>query len=302
MQVLSIICKIQFIISFILLLQNFCIGQTTITGIVVDTNNIPIEFANVYVKGKPVGTNTDEQGIFILKVNNINEIQLGTDSIIISHIEFKSKILALNNIKDNEKITLEAADPIAFNPVLVSGSTQKEFGYLGTSQIKTNEFLRNNLYKSYQVATLITNHLHKEGYISEIQIYIGSLGNQKNPFRIQLFELDSICKCPGKPLLNKDILIKKAHKGWNKININNYYLDIPISDFFIGYQWLYSDKKESNKSIFESSHSLGLTKEAELVMSYEKIGDSKWLKLDFLNLKQFRPMFRVKVIYYTDGK
>ncbi len=51
---------------FIVLLTSFfisfCYAQTIFTGSVVDTSGAPIEFANVYIKGKQIGTNTDDQG------------------------------------------------------------------------------------------------------------------------------------------------------------------------------------------------------------------------------------------------
>lgn len=303
-KLVSFFCKTRCITSslLILLLSTYCIGQNIIKGKVVDENDIPIEFASVYIKGKPIGTNTNEQGIFTLKISSDNNLEMTSDSLIISHIKFKSTILSLENIKKSEKFILKLVTIHELDTVLVLGITAKESGILGTTQKKTDQFFRNNLYESYQIATFISNNLKKEGFINEIQIYIGSLGNRSYPFRIKLFKIDSTCTCPGELLLNENIIVKKIHKGWNKVNLSNFYLDIPKNGFFIAYEWLYDKIEKRNESIFENSHSIGIAKDKELLVTYEKIGDSKWTELKFLSAQKFKPMFRAKVIYYTDGK
>lgn len=298
-KLILLFCKIQYtaINLLLLLLSNLCIGQSIIEGKVVDENNVPIEFANVYVKGKLIGTNTNEQGRFTLKINPSDK-QLELDSLIISHIKFKSKILDLKSAKNDENFVLETTNLHELAPVLVLGTTAKESGFLGTTQKKTDQFFRNNLYESYQIATFISNNLKKEGFINEVQIYIGSLGNRSYPFRIKLFKIEPTCTCPSELLLNENIIIKKIHTGWNKVNLSNFYLDIPKDGFFIAYEWLYNEREKRNESIFESSHSIGIVKDNELIITYEKIGDSKWTELKFLNAQKFKPMFRAKVVYY----
>ena len=52
------------IIVFILLLCNFVLSSVLITGRVTDENNIPIPYANVYIKDTFDGTSSNDKGQF----------------------------------------------------------------------------------------------------------------------------------------------------------------------------------------------------------------------------------------------
>ena len=67
-----------------ILLLFFCgltYAQTTITGTVVDDNNLPIPSANIIVVGAAVGTVTDFDGNFTLTVNQTPPFTLQASSI-----------------------------------------------------------------------------------------------------------------------------------------------------------------------------------------------------------------------------
>lgn len=281
----------------VLFLPFYCNAQTIIRGSVVDVNNEPVEFANVYVKNKPFGTTTDRQGEFYLELSD-DQLILVEDSIIISHIGYTNVIKSLTTLVSEEKFILFAAEAYELEAVSIPGATMKESGFLGTPQKKTDQFFRNNIYESYQIATLIENEEERQGYIEELYIYIGRLGSREHPFRIKLFEVDTACNCPGNILLPRDILVRKIKSKWNKIDVSNYYVDIPLNGFFIGYEWLYVDTGKKGKTIFQSSHSIGLELNKASSVTYEKIGDTGWKELTFLNARNYKPMFKAKVTFY----
>ena len=52
---------------FLLFLSIFSFGQTKVSGIVVDNENLPVPFANVLFKGSNEGVVTNEDGRFYLE-------------------------------------------------------------------------------------------------------------------------------------------------------------------------------------------------------------------------------------------
>ncbi len=80
-------------------------SQSKINGLVTDTKGTPIFAANIYSKSNPQnGVISDFNGNFSLPIKNIS------DSVIISFIGYKEKILALKNITIKRKIVVVLED------------------------------------------------------------------------------------------------------------------------------------------------------------------------------------------------
>jgi|AntAceMinimDraft_17_1070374.scaffolds.fasta_scaffold00792_4 hypothetical protein len=99
MKSLKLALKISFIFLVLLLNTFVCFSQNLITvnGIVIDKNtNLPLSYANIGLTNSNIGTVSNKDGEFVLKVskNNIN------DSVSISYIGYKTykcKILEINH-------------------------------------------------------------------------------------------------------------------------------------------------------------------------------------------------------------
>lgn len=110
----------QTIIRIAFLLATFVsYAQTaTIRGIVLDTNNTPIN--NVNIKAGDLGTSSNENGFYLLKIPSNEEVQ-----IIFSHIGFQNIIIKLN---------LKNGEEFEFNPVMNADAEQ-----IGTVLIMGNQ-------------------------------------------------------------------------------------------------------------------------------------------------------------------
>ncbi|SHG22091.1 TonB-dependent receptor [Flagellimonas flava] len=75
--------KNQLFLLFFLLSLNFGIGQSTVSGIVTDTKNVPIVGANVYIEGTYDGASTAEDGTFSFETS-----ELGTQTLVISILSY----------------------------------------------------------------------------------------------------------------------------------------------------------------------------------------------------------------------
>ena len=117
--------KILFI-TFLALSQ-FVIAQDkgTLKGLLTDkeTNNEPLPFANVQIKGTSIGTTTDFDGNYILNVEEGNHI------VVFSFLGYKSIEKAFS-IKAGQTVTLNqimsAEEGVALDAVVVRASTSKE--------------------------------------------------------------------------------------------------------------------------------------------------------------------------------
>ena len=112
----------QTIIRIAFLLATFVsYAQTaTIRGIVLDTNNTPIN--NVNIKAGDLGTSSNENGFYLLKIPANEEVQ-----IIFSHIGFQNIIIKLN-LKNGEEFEFNPVmnvDAEQIGEVLITGNQRK---------------------------------------------------------------------------------------------------------------------------------------------------------------------------------
>ena len=105
---------------FLLFLSIFSFGQTKVSGIVVDNENLPVPFANVLFKGSNEGVVTNEDGRFYLESNS------NYKTLIVSFAGFENKEVTLSKsivynlivkISDGEKLK---------EVVVFSGKTSKK--------------------------------------------------------------------------------------------------------------------------------------------------------------------------------
>jgi hypothetical protein len=90
-----------FIVSLFFCSLSF--GQTTITGSVKDSKNMPVPGANVTVKGDSAGSVTDADGNFSLSTSKKPPFD-----IVISSIGYGSSTIAITT--NNQKVSVSLAD------------------------------------------------------------------------------------------------------------------------------------------------------------------------------------------------
>ncbi|MGJ8743847.1 carboxypeptidase-like regulatory domain-containing protein [Polaribacter sp.] len=117
----------KFLFITFLALSQFIIAQDTGTlkGLLSDkeTNNEPLPFANVIIKGTSIGTTTDFDGYYVLKV------PAGNHTIVFSFLGYKTiqkpfTISAGQTVTINE--TLSAEEGVALEDVVIRSSASKE--------------------------------------------------------------------------------------------------------------------------------------------------------------------------------
>ena len=115
-------------IALLLLINTIAFSQSkgTISGTVLDkeTDNSPLPFADVYIKGTSIGTTTEFEGTYQLQVDP------GTYTLVFRFIGYKTIEVPNVIVKAGEnKIinqTLSASEGVSLNEIQITGSTTKE--------------------------------------------------------------------------------------------------------------------------------------------------------------------------------
>ena len=108
-------------------------------GIVVDENNLPIPYVNIWVEGENIGTTSEEDGTFVIDSND------GNKNLIFSILGFEKKIIKLSEAK---KVVLQSQTNELDEIVIVN---KKE----------TKEIIENYKKDKYSIAFFVTG---KESY------------------------------------------------------------------------------------------------------------------------------------------
>ncbi|EPR74228.1 putative outer membrane protein [Winogradskyella psychrotolerans RS-3] len=199
------------IITLLIFLFNISISNAqTINGVVKDSlSGGVIAYANILLKnGK--GTYSDESGSFKLNIKNIN-----TDTLKISTIGYKSKVIPVNLFKNNliYKVLL-APKTEGLDEVLISNKKLKygEKEILG-EQREGNQSVTSLI--GYETAVLIENPKNKIGKVNGVYI---NLKKRKDAeyiatFNVRFYQVDSIANTPGKLVYNENIYVQPKIKN-----------------------------------------------------------------------------------------
>ena len=109
----------------LLLVLSLCLAfagysQTTIKGTVVDSNSMPVPGANVVIDGKPIGTVTDFDGIFVLETSEIPPFTLK-----ISSIGYSRSTARVTSNNQTISVTLNEANTM-LDEIVISASRTPE--------------------------------------------------------------------------------------------------------------------------------------------------------------------------------
>lgn len=185
-----------------------------IKGVVRDSaNSEPIPFTNIYLlNNNSLGVITNEEGYFNLKIEN-------ADTIVFSHIGYKTTSICSNNSKQFMEIKL-AEKPIKLREVVIKPIDVTSVMNKVSSNLRNNHYLKPTYYNSFVRVWETTNN-----NLDVIEEYILHL-YQKLP--LPKFK---IIKGRAKPFSEKEIKEFEERKLYNIIGIYQDYHILFLSDF-----------------------------------------------------------------------
>ncbi len=264
-------------------LINLAFGQS-IKGIVYDNKSKePIPFASVGIKGKTMGTVSDENGSFELAIKNAND----ADSMKVSAIGYQSKCFSVSKARNfnGEKISLLQTG-IQLAEVTVK-PTKTITKILGNKKYNKNISCAfqgyDNNYLGVEAAIRADNKKGRVVWIEKFSSYLNVCKlTDSATFRLNFYRVNKD-GMPGENILQKPVMFKIAPKaGEFSVDLKKYNINTD-NDFFISLECL---SKEVTNTTFAFTGSL-------IGPSFLKMATfSDWEKLSVMGLD-----FNVTVTY-----
>jgi|GEM_PF-6540376 len=198
-------------------------SQNSFKGVIVDTQNNPIQFASISINQTANGTYTNEIGIF-----HFDSIQ-PTDTLKISCIGYESRSICVKDIKDQITLT---SNSINIEEVTIDRKRKNRsftIGYYNMNTLFPSSYFSNVKSK---VATFIP-YQSSPAIIEKILLPITNI-NDTTQLKVYLYEI-SEDGSPGKEIYSK-LLMSNEIK--NKIDISDEQIRIPLEGVFIAAEWL----------------------------------------------------------------
>jgi hypothetical protein len=133
------------------------------------------------------------------------------------------------------------AKQLATATVSAKGMHEEE---LGTVKLKTKIKFSIGKFFSYQQALVIDNPEQRRGFIQSISYYflgglIWNMHNSNAPFRVRVYEIEDSCHCPGRDLLQENVVVSNTKgSGWFTVDMRAYKLSIPEKGFAVAMEWI----------------------------------------------------------------
>lgn len=230
---------------FVLCINNLFSYALQIKGKVTNSlNGNPIEFVNIGIQKKNVGTITNEKGEFIININDT----LINESITFSCIGYKSQDVKINTLNTSSDQVIIAMEPVIQIldevKIIVRPMKEKSFGILAHNPLLWGSAISDNRGDIIEVARTIAIK-NKETKIVSAHIFLNAAPSDSGTFRLNFYYLKN-----GKP---DSLAIKKSiirtltlKRGWIEIDVNdeNIYLK---RDFAFAFEYLPTGKKKVEK-------------------------------------------------------
>lgn len=263
-----------FLYSFIVFSQ-----EKTIKGIVTDSLKNPIQYVNVGVLNKPLGTLTNANGEFILNVDN----SMNLDTLKISCLGYKSKEMKVESLINNKsKIQISLANYIEnLDEVVITSSKLKMYNE-GKEKTKTSasvifanpNFVNQNL--GSEIGRKFSLGTKKPSILTHFKFFIRENNFELVKFRINIYSINN--NRPVKKLFGSNIIVdvNTKGKGWVNVDLTNY--DIKTQeDVIVTVEWLEGSKDGNRLNLPIIIPSFGST-------HYYKFGSqAKWQKYSNLS-------------------
>ena len=275
----SSIIRLVILFTFSITLQ-LCIAQNYVQGKIVDEKGKPVPFVNIGIENTYVGTVSEPNGDFELKIPE----EFITEIILFSSIGYHKTSIPINeNIGRVIEIVLKE-NILQLNEIVVKENRIKpKIKKLGKISSFDTRFLTDTTYSGAAMAQLITSpfdttfiHWINFGYINNIEDL---------QLRVKFKSIDSNGR-PGELLINKEIIVKLYEfNGYHKIRFDNQYLFVMEKEFFIELEPLVL--KKNRKEIHDII--LSAMKETPQLVKYNEYGEilvkDQELDLKFIQFK-----------------
>ncbi|MEZ4854348.1 carboxypeptidase-like regulatory domain-containing protein [Flavobacterium sp.] len=224
------------LLLILLFVSNFTFSQ--LKGIVKDSiSGKPIPYVNIWVENETIGTNSEENGSFVLNISeekNIVFSALGYQTKTVSSTEITEVFLVPAAIQLNELVIEKPKN----TETIEVGNYEKSGFRIGLGNINSAVFFKP------------TDEMLTHPFLKEIKFLTKSeIKNAKIRIKILGLEEDNY---PGENLIDEEIIISvKKGKNTNIVDLSNFRFKIPNEGFFVSFEKLLI---EENKYFYEFNY------------------------------------------------
>ena len=261
--------KIKLLLKLFVLLALYnsnCYSQEkVIIGEIKDIENKTLlQYVNIGISNKGVGTVSNSNGIFSLKVNEkIKE----NDTVTFLHIGYKTKKIVLTELNSSKNIIELEPEINNLNEIVVKfvKPKPKKFG----RSSKGFGLMHSNFYSYYEkdVDDRLSKEigmkfkLKKDCKINDLNFNVTSNEFKSLKFRLNFYKIEN--GLPSKIIVEKDIVfeMKDGFLGWYSLDLKPFeiYLDKEMEDIAITIQWVESVKMNEKSKYFSISTAISTT-------------------------------------------
>ena len=223
-------------------------SQVRISGVVLNEQTLePISLVNIGIVNKEVGTLSDPDGSFYIRVPK----HLEGDTIVFSAIGYQTRRVPVLYLSTGREYEIKLDErPIQLPSIEVEGDKSFKHDRLGwmrggegTLPVAESE--------GGACATLLLEAPEAPFLIDKVYMHI--LYNTKDSvrFRLRLFDVDSATQQPGKDLMVKDVfVVGKKRIGWMNVDISEHHIEVPVKRFFLGFEWI--EDRQTREALISS--------------------------------------------------
>lgn len=248
---MQLFIKVLFLIVFIpVVTKAQTIKTRVVKGMVVDARTQePIPYANIGILDTEIGTLSNEDGSFSIKI----PIEYQVKNLLFSSVGYKRKSIPLLTISKSSSMQVPLSELVTeLDEIIVTSEKIKKrkavFGN-GKSLLLSGIANYDTLYAGSAIALLIDKSQYPSlTYIQSASLYIASNKMPSFKVRMRILSVDSSNgQKPGRDLLNEQIIEQSTiKKGWLKFPIDNVY-EIEQEAFYLTFEWILN--KEDRKHI-----------------------------------------------------
>lgn len=231
------LCKL--FLFFFLSQSSHTIAQ--IKGVCIDEKGKVIPYVNVSIKGKNIGTVSNEKGEFTLESQKI----LNTDTLLFSHVSFHLLAVLASDI--TKKIILLEKEEILEEVVLVNRKKKlkrKEIGTIKKRRMVTLYSFSKGL--GNEIGKLIEVKKKYEYELLECKIKIAKLDFKNVTLRINFYEVNLNNQISKIPYNSNNIIVKVDQEGNISVPLEKYKLFFDFN-FLVSIEWIDFELKENEK-------------------------------------------------------
>ena len=207
-----------------------------VKGVVVDENDKPISYVNIWVENENIGTTSEENGTFSINAS-------GNKNLIFSALGYDKKTVKAS---ETQKVVL-VVDAIKIDEVVIAKKYETKVIEIGKVKNETYQAFDNGpridaKFFPYYIKYKKTKYIKKVTILTDSEI-------ENATIKIHFYSVD-VNGFPGEEMLSKDFLVS-VKKGVKKtyFDMSDLNLRMPKTGVFVAYEKLIIEKNKLEKTV-----------------------------------------------------